>query len=140
MLVGGGIFTREDAESVYRYGADGIMMGTRFLVTEECDAPDEYKKLYLNCTANDVTIIRSPIRTTVRAMKNAFTEKVIASGEEYDITEAVKKGVEGDYDNGLIFCSVNADKIDTIGSVKDVFKEFTEQKKSASFTDLAIFP
>lgn len=128
LLVGGGIFTREDAESVYRYGADGIMMGTRFLVTEECDAPDDYKKLYLNCTANDVTIIRSPIRTTVRAMKNTFTEKVIASGEEYDITKAVKKGVEGDYDNGLIFCSVNADKIDTIGSVKDVFKEFTEQK------------
>ncbi|MDO4745328.1 MAG: nitronate monooxygenase [Bacillota bacterium] len=129
LIVGGGIYGREEAENVYRYGADGFLMGTRFIATEECDADDEYKKLYLNCTANDVTIITSPMKTTVRAMKNAFTDKISkAGGEDYDITEAVRRGVEGDFDNGLIFCSVNADKIDTISSVKDVFKEFTEER------------
>lgn len=128
LIVGGGIYTREDADNVYRYGADGILMGTRFIATEECDADDEYKKLYLNCTANDVTIIKSPIKTTVRTMKNKFTEEIAASGGDYDITKAVKRGVEGDYDNGLIFCSVNADKIDSISSVKDVFEEFTEER------------
>ncbi len=128
LFVAGGIYTREDAENVYKYGADGIFMGTRFVTTAECDVDEEYKKLYLNCTGNNVTIIKSPIRTTVRTMKNSFTDMVTESGIDYDITEAVKRGVEGDYDNSLVFCSVNADRIDTISSVEDVFKEFTEEK------------
>lgn len=126
LIVGGGIFDRDDAEKVYRYGADGILMGTRFVTTEECDAGDEYKKLYLNCRENDVTIIRSPMKTSVRVMKNSFSDGLAMSGsEDYDIIEAVKRGVEGDHDGGLIFCSVNADKIKKIDTVRDVFREFT---------------
>lgn len=126
LIAGGGIYTRQDAEDVYRAGADGILMGTRFVVTEECDADEEYKNLYLNCTGNDVTIIKSPMKTSLRTMKSAFAEKTMEpGGEDYDIIEAVKKTVEGDPDNGLVFCSVNADKIDRISTVKDVFEEFT---------------
>ena len=126
LIVGGGIFGKEDAVNAYKYGADGYLLGIRFIATEECDAPDEYKKLYLNCTANDVTIITSPIKTTVRAMKNTFTDKISKTGSaDYDIIEAVKLGIEGDYENGLIFCSSNVDKITKISSVKDVFEEFT---------------
>ena len=126
LIAGGGIFSKEDAVNAYKYGADGYLLGTRFIATKECDAPDEYKKLYLNCTANDVTIITSPTKTTVRAMKNAFTDKIAKTGSvDYDIIEAVKKGREGDYENGLIFCSANTDKIRKICSVKDVFEEFT---------------
>ena len=125
LIVGGGIFTKEDAETAYKYGADGFLMGTRFVLTEECDAPDEYKKRYLNCERNDVTIIRSPMKTSVRAMKNSFTDRV-AEGkcEDYDIFEAVKRSVEGDYDGGLMFCSEQAESIGRIDTVKDVFREF----------------
>ena len=126
LIVGGGIFDREDAEKVYRYGADGILMGTRFVTTKECDASEEYKKLYLNCTENDVTIVRSPMKTSVRVMKNSFADMLADSGnDDYDIIEAVKRGVEGDYDGGLVFCGINADKIKKIDTVRDVFREFT---------------
>lgn len=125
LIVGGGIYRREDAEKVYRYGADGILMGTRFVTTEECDAPYEYKKLYLNCNENDVTIVRSPMKTSVRVMRNDFADMLAYSGkDDYDIIEAVKRGVAGDYDGGLIFCSSNAGKISKIDTVKDVFSEF----------------
>lgn len=125
LIVGGGIISRKDAETAYKYGADGFLMGTRFVVTEECDAPDEYKQRYLNCKRNDVTIIRSPMKTSVRAMKNSFTDKV-AEGkyEDYDIFEAVKRSVEGDYDGGLIFCSTQVENIEKIDTVRDVFREF----------------
>lgn len=126
LIVGGGIYGREDAEKVYRYGADGILMGTRFVTTEECDAPEEYKKLYLKCGENDVTIVRSPMKTSVRVMKNSFADMLAYSGsEDYDIIEAVRRGVTGDYDGGLIFCSGNAGRIKKIDTVKDVFREFT---------------
>lgn len=126
LIAGGGVYTKKDAEMVYRYGADGILMGTRFVTTEECDASDEYKKLYLNCTADDVTIIRSPMKTLARVMRNTFADSLCESGrEDYDIIGAVKRGVEGDYDGGLVFCSANADRIDKIDTVADVFWEFT---------------
>ena len=126
LIAGGGIFDKADAEKVYMYGADGFLLGTRFVTTEECDASDEYKKLYLNCTENDVTIIRSPMKTSVRVMKNRFADSLAESGSmDYDIIEAVKRGVDGDFDGGLIFCSVNADKITKIDTVEDVFREFT---------------
>ena len=126
LIVGGGIACREDAEKVYDYGADGIMMGTRFVATEECDAVRRYKELYLNCTENDVTIIRSPMKTSVRVMKNSFADSLAATGrEDYDIIGAVRRAACGDYDNGLIFCGVSAEKIESIMTVKDVFREFT---------------
>ena len=114
LIVGGGIADRGDAEKVYGYGADGILMGTRFVATGECDADEEYKRLYLNCTENDVTIIRSPMKTSVRVMKNRFADMLAGNGScDYDIIEAVKRGVDGDHDNGLIFCGVSAGKIDS---------------------------
>lgn len=126
LIAGGGIIGKADAEPLYRYGADGFLMGTRFVATEECDAPGSYKKLYLNCTANDVTIIKSPVKTSVRAMHNAFTQNAMDMGNEaYDIIEAVQRGVTGDYENSLIFCNANVERINKIDSVKDVFREFT---------------
>lgn len=125
LIVGGGIFSREDAEIAYKYGADGFLMGTRFLITEECDAPEEYKNLYLNCTKNDVTIIRSHKKTSVRVMKNKCAEELSYGwADDYDMFGAVRKGVEGDYERGLIFCSSEMDRADRICKVKDVFKEF----------------
>ena len=105
-------------------------MGTRFVVTEECDAPDGYKQLYLNCRKNDVTIIRSPMKTSVRTMRTAFSEKIAEDGEDpYDLFEAVRRSVAGNPDSGLVFCSENAGLADKIDTVKDVFREFTTQKK-----------
>ena len=133
LIVGGGIADREDAEKVYRYGADGILMGTRFVATEECDASEEYKKLYLNCTENDVTIIRSPMKTSARVMRNAFADMLAETGrEDYDIIRAVRRGVDGDHDNGLIFCGISAGKIDSIVTVRDVFREFTARGESGA--------
>ena len=101
-------------------------MGTRFVATEECDADESYKRLYLNCTENDVTIVRSPMKTSVRVMKNSFADMLARTGkEDYDIIRAVQKGIEGDHDNGLIFCSANAEKIRKTDTVEDVFREFT---------------
>ena len=126
LIAGGGIIEKADAEPLYRYGADGFLLGTRFVATEECGASDSYKKLYLNCTANDVTMLKSPMKTSVRAMRNAFTQRITdTDNDSYDIIEAVLRGAGGDYENSLVFCNANVERIRKIDSVKDVFREFT---------------
>ena len=66
------------------------------------------------------------MKTSARVMKNSFADMLARTGkEDYDIIRAVQKGIEGDHDNGLIFCSVNAEKIRKTDTVEDVFREFT---------------
>ena len=126
LIASGGIFNKEDAEKAYMAGADGFLMGTRFVTTEECGAPDSYKNLYLNCTANDVTIVKSPMKTSVRVMNNAFARELAAGGsDDYDIVDAVRYGLD-DHEDGLVFCNADAGKLTAIDTVKDVFREFTE--------------
>lgn len=127
LIVGGGIYDKRDAEAVYRSGADAFLIGSRFVTTEECDAPEEYKQLHLKCTSNDVTIVNSPMKAAVRVMKNTFSSELAATGSsDYDIFKAVRNGVQGDYENGLIFLGENQDRLTHMETVADVFKAFTE--------------
>lgn len=130
LIFGGGVFGKEDAVKAYQYGADAYLMGTRFVTTEECEAPEEFKKLYLNCGENDVTIIRSPMKTSVRVMRTPYACRLEEEGtEDYDIVEAVLRGVQGDTDNGLVFCSSDVGRINRIETVGDVFREFETLRK-----------
>ncbi|MFR9255150.1 MAG: nitronate monooxygenase [Merdibacter sp.] len=41
-------------------GADGVQMATRFIATYECDAADSFKQAVLQCTKEDIRLIKSP--------------------------------------------------------------------------------
>ena len=62
-------------------------------------------------------------------MRTAFSEKIAEDGEDpYDLFEAVRRSVQRPGQR-LVFCSENAGLADKIDTVKDVFREFTTQKK-----------
>ena len=44
VVVAGGIYTHEDLLHQLELGADGVQVATRFVTTEECDAPLAYKE------------------------------------------------------------------------------------------------
>ena len=47
VIAAGGFFDGRGLVAALAYGADGIAMGTRFLLTQESRVPDEVKKIYL---------------------------------------------------------------------------------------------
>lgn len=55
--------------------------GTRFVVTEECDASDAYKEAFLKAGAEDVAIIDSPVGMPGRSVRNAFVERMMQGSE-----------------------------------------------------------
>ncbi len=142
VIVGGGVYTREDMEHYLAMGADGVQMGTRFVTTKECDASEAYKQAYIDAKKEDIVIVKSPVGMPGRAIYNAFLEKVKA-GERfmrgckqcikscnpatapYCITEALINAVEGRLDEGLIFCGSNAYRAQKIESVADIMEEFS---------------
>lgn len=146
LIVGGGIFTKDDVEKALSYGADAVQVGTKFVATEECDAPESFKRAYVNCKKSDIVIIKSPVGMPGRAIRNKFVSEVAEREAKlpivrcngcmtacnpnvapYCITEALIAAATGDAENGLIFCGSNAYLVDKIVKVSDIFKELTDK-------------
>lgn len=142
VVVAGGVYERRDMEHYLAMGAKGVQMATRFVTTRECDASDAYKQAYINAKEEDIVIVKSPVGMPGRAIHNAFLDKVNA-GERfmrgcrqcittckpdtapYCITEALINAVQGNLDEGLIFCGSNAGRADRIETVADIMEEFS---------------
>ena len=124
LIVCGGIYSREDAEKAYAYGADGFQMGSRFVTTEECDASPAFKNAYLNCREKDVTIITSPQGFPGRVIDNQYASRI--SEDPRCITRGLINAALGDLQNGLVFCGSKIYKADKIEKVADIFEEFTK--------------
>jgi nitronate monooxygenase len=60
VVVAGGIHTHEDILKFLGMGADGVQIGTRFLVTVESNASDAYKQAIINADKNDILVSQTP--------------------------------------------------------------------------------
>lgn len=143
VIAAGGVWDRQDLQHALAQGADGVQMGTRFVVTEECDADESFKQAYLNCTKEDIGLIMSPAGLPGRALTGNIDQvrqrdvdldvrcpsgclKKCAyktSQERFCIVHALDRAQKGDMQTGLIFCGTNAWKADRITTVKEIFEE-----------------
>ena len=60
VIVAGGIYSHDDIVRFLKMGADGVQMGTRFLVTEESSATDAYKQAVINAGRDDIIVAQNP--------------------------------------------------------------------------------
>ncbi len=60
VIVAGGIFTHDDIMRFLEMGADGVQMGTRFLVTAESTASPEYKAAVIRAKKEDILVAVNP--------------------------------------------------------------------------------
>lgn len=70
LVVGGGFGHGSQLVAALAMGADAILMGTRFLVSEEISAHAEYKHRLLKATETDSRLIMSTFRNTYRVLDN----------------------------------------------------------------------
>lgn len=140
VIAAGGIFDKKDIMHMTELGADGVQIASRFVATYECDADDNYKKAYINAKKEDITIIQSPVGMPGRAINNNFVKRIQMQNEKitkcynclekcnpakvpYCITKALTKAVQGNVEDGLIFCGANVDRITDIISVHDLIRQ-----------------
>ncbi len=145
VVIAGGIYTHDDVTHAIELGADGVQVATRFVTTEECDAPMSYKQTYLDAKEEDIVITQSPVGMPGRAIRNSFLEKITAqkaTGEKakithcyqclehcdpknipYCITKALSNAAEGDLDQALLFCGSNAYLADRMETVDEVMQD-----------------
>ena len=60
VIVAGGIYDHGDIVRFLKMGADGVQMGTRFLVARESSATDTYKQAVIDARKEDIVVAHNP--------------------------------------------------------------------------------
>ena len=149
VFVAGGVYDGKEVVHYMNKGASGVQMATRFICSEECDADYQYKEAFVNAKKEDVVLVKSPVGMTARALNNSFVQKV-NKGQKiektrcfnciktcdpkitpYCITEALIRAVQGDVEDGLIFCGAKAYLNHEIKPLKEIVEDILKEAQAS---------
>lgn len=146
VIAAGGIMTGADIAKAFSMGASGVQMGTRFVASEECDAPLSFKQKYVEATKEDTLLVKTTVGLHGRAIANHFTD-LITTSEKLKITkcldclkncsyrfctlDSLLKSMAGDVENGLVFAGARVHEIKEILPVKKIFENLTNEYRVA---------
>ena len=138
VIAAGGIVNGDDINRFINLGASGVQLGSLFVCTDECDADDAFKQVYIKSVQKDLMIIQSPVGMPGRAFGGTFISRVNDGFEKpkncpyhcirtcdyekspYCIIKALYNVSKGRMDKGYVFAGANAYLADKIISVKEL--------------------
>jgi nitronate monooxygenase len=100
VIASGGIADGRGMAAALALGAEGVNMGTRFLLTQEAPVHDNIKRALLAGSERDTKLIFRTLRNTARVFKNSIADEVVAmeqrpGGCEFGDIQPLVAGVRG---------------------------------------------
>lgn len=141
-LASGGLGDGRGLAAALAMGADGINMGTRFMVTREAPIHESVKQAMVDASELDTALIYRSLRNTARVFKNEIAQQVLAieaqPGETRfeDIRELVSgaKGKEllenGELDQGIWSAGMVVGLIDDIPACEELIQRIVKDAKA----------
>ena len=139
LISAGGIATGAGMLAVMALGAEGVQMGTRFALTKESSAHDNFKELCLSLNEGDTKLLLKKL-APVRLVKGKFfseVEEAEARGASVEEMRELlgkgraKKGIfEGNLDEGELEIGQVASLIHELKPVAEVVKEVIDEFNS----------
>jgi NAD(P)H-dependent flavin oxidoreductase YrpB (nitropropane dioxygenase family) len=140
VLAAGGIMTGEDIAKAISMGVAGVQMGTRFVASEECDAPLAFKQKYVDARKEDTALVKTTVGLHGRVIVNNFA-KLISGTDKLKIAkchdclkncsyrfctlDSLLTSMGGDVENGLVFAGARVDEIKDILPVQQIINNLT---------------
>ncbi|MFE9408988.1 NAD(P)H-dependent flavin oxidoreductase [Streptomyces sp. NPDC006704] len=91
VIAAGGFFDGRGLVAALAYGAAGIAMGTRFLLTSDSTVPDAVKARYLAATVNDVTVTRAVDGLPHRMLRTELVALLEGAGRARALAHALRR-------------------------------------------------
>lgn len=155
VIAAGGIMTGADIAKALAMGASGVQMGTKFVASEECDAPLAFKQIYVNAKQEDLVLLKTTVGLQGRAIKNNFTNSVSGSNKlkiakchdclkncsyRFCTLDSLITSVNGDVENGLVFAGARVAEINEILPVRTIIDNLSaEYIRAVSVGNLSSF-
>lgn len=90
VIAAGGFFDGRGLVAALAYGAAGIAMGTRFLLTSDSPVSDEVKRLYLDRSVLDTVVTTSVDGVPHRVLRTPFIDRLERSGRLRGLVRALR--------------------------------------------------
>lgn len=92
VIAAGGIADGRQIAAAFMLGAQGVQVGTRFLVAKECTISQEYKNKILKARDIDTVVTGKRLGHPVRSIRNSFTREYTKA--EYDSANVSNEELE----------------------------------------------
>lgn len=91
VVAAGGFFDGRGLAAALAYGAAGVAMGTRFLLTSDSTVPDAVKARYLAATVKDVTVTRAVDGLPHRMLRTELVAALEDAGRAGALVQAARR-------------------------------------------------
>ena len=136
LIAAGGISSGKSMLAAMILGADAVQIGSRFVVSKESSAHDNFKKKIISLQEGDTILTLKEI-TPVRMIKNSFFKDIEKAYKDNVSTEELKnllgKGRAkqgmflGDLKNGELEIGQVSSLLESINSASDIINEIVEE-------------
>ena len=140
VVAAGGIADARGLVAALALGAEGILMGTRFLATHECSAHPDFKQAVLRAIDTDTIPTGRGSIVEARVLKNEFARQMLemesAKMSAEELVDFIGAGrirnaiVEGDMKDGSALCGAIAGMIKEIVSAGEVMRSLVDGYES----------
>lgn len=140
LIAAGGVATGRSMLAAMALGADGVQVGTRFVVSEESSAHQAFKQRIIDSVDGDTRLVFKRL-IPVRLLKNGFYHMVRdleeSGGSRAQLFELLGKGrskmgmFEGDMENGELEIGQIAGLIKEIKPAAQILEEIISEYNSA---------
>ena len=139
VIVAGGISDGRAIAAALLMGADGVQIGSRFILTTECPTHQAAKEAILKATDTDSAVTGFSRGSAVRCLKNEFTDEFLSlerSGAPQAELDKLATGtnrmgaVEGDVKRGAILVGQSLNVLKDILPCKEVIERLISEAKT----------
>ena len=136
VIVAGSIVDGRGMAAALLMGADGVQMGSRFLLAEECQVHQNSKDAIIAATDTDSVITGFTRNNNVRGLRSAFTDEYLRlerEGAADDVLTALSRGtnrlaaVDGDTVNGVVQVGQGLNRLTKIQPAKEIVDEIIHE-------------
>ncbi len=90
VIAAGGFFDGRGLVAALAYGAAGVAMGTRFLISRESTVPDSVKRYYLERTVNDTVVTTRIDGVPHRVLRTEFVDELERASSVSSLARAAR--------------------------------------------------
>lgn len=139
VIAGGGIADGRGMVAALALGAEGVLMGTRFMASQECDVNPRIKELLLQTGEADTVMIQRSLNMALRVIRTDFSSRVLemeAKGATLEElfplitgTRTRKSYISGDTNDSVFTCGQSVGLVHEIPSVKEIIESIISEAK-----------
>jgi NAD(P)H-dependent flavin oxidoreductase YrpB (nitropropane dioxygenase family) len=111
VVAAGGFFDGRGLAAALAYGAAGVGMGTRFLLTAESRVPEAVKRLYLDSDLAATVVTDKVDGMPHRMLRTPFVESVVENSPLKRIAPTLRRTAEFKRDSGMTWRELAADGV-----------------------------